>query len=640
MRPVKLYAVAVVFLTFCRASTADAQVRAHGMTPGLPDTSRTLLLGFERLLNTLTWRGSAALQHVEGPFIVDVVQHMKSRLLRFTGSPRQDEYSGHIDMRGNVSDPWAVMLHESSSVLTGPGGGDLGALSQHSLVAGPSFAAAPWLSLQGLAGWVWNRQLSRESDGLRWALRGTIPRVMVEELEITGDGRWDKSDLNDRQPHDVDGTFSVVRRFGETAGDSLVVSYRNQRRDLLTGGTGDFLGGTATAAGLLRRQEEVVAARNAMWFAAGPDFRGTIEGGWGGRTIDRSISLGAPGTGTTPQVLPSRITQLSLDFIGRMYWLPLSGARSEFSAGISTVEERHDVRPYASASSLVVDQQRAQARRRSNQAQRVFTSMRAVSVLDASTQASLSGSASMVRYDTPDSLNTDDRDDLLLAAAAEISHQWSRDVTLVVACEAGMNHLVYLSRYQSANNVKIRTLRLAPGVIWSHPNGFRNVLRAEVAASYTVYDFEDQIGSVQSFAYRQAAWSDSLVAPLGPRLQLEFTGTLRLFERGLFRWRDFRERLERSFVEIGWWPAVAVRPFDGVRLSVGYRAFVQERYVYRDGERAFDGVLSSSGPTVAMEIFGDSNGSVQLAGWRETQRTGGRALATVSNLSLSVNMLL
>ncbi|HAV23581.1 MAG TPA: hypothetical protein DCX46_08830 [Bacteroidetes bacterium] len=246
----------------------------------------------------------------------------------------------------------------------------------------------------------------------------------------------------------------------------------------------------------------------------------------------------------------------------------------------------------------------------------------------------------MVRYDTPDSLNTDDRDDLLLAAATEISHQWSRDVTLVVACEAGMNHLVYLSRYQSANNVKIRTLRLAPGVIWSRPNGFRNVLRAEVAASYTVYDFEDQIGSVQSFAYRQAAWSDSLVAPLGPRLQLEFTGTLRLFERGLFRWRDFRERLERSFVEIGWWPAVAVRPFDGVRLSVGYRAFVQERYVYRDGERAFDGVLSSSGPTVAMEIFGDSNGSVHLAGWRETQRTGGRALATVSNLSLSVNMLL
>jgi hypothetical protein len=482
--------------------------------------------------------------------------------------------------------------------------------------------------MTGLVGWEWNRQLSRDDAGLSGSVSGMLPEVSWEQLLVQGRGRWSASDLGDRRPSDAALEVSLRRPFAGGSTYALTASYEAQRRDLPAVGSVAPGSGPVGAGALLRREEDLAAVRQSLTWALGPSLRAGLDAGWQNRQIERRFSsAGAP--------LPAGIRRSELSAGGRLSWMPGASWWNDVSLGFTQGEEQHEVLDTDGADPSSVDDQWRQARRRNHQTQRIVLGLRSGVAVAATTDLTFSASSNILRYDTPDTLNTDDRDELMLTASVELMHRFSPRLSLQVVVDGAVDHLVFLSRYQSSNNVTVRTLRLAPAVHWGMEGGAFNVLRTEVAASYSAFDFEDQVGGVQSYSYRQAMWSDSLVVPLGRSVQLEFSGSLRLFERGLFRWRDFRERPERAFTEIALWPRLRVVRWASGTVAVGLRSFRQERTVIRDGVRIYDGAIGSSGPTVELDM-GWPWARVTLTGWRETQRSDTRTIATISNLSLQV----
>jgi hypothetical protein len=614
-------------LALCLAANAQPWESGPGPINRL-DTLPGVHLRFERMLNTFSWSGGAVVDIQDGPWAFRADQRLAARLIRAGRSLRQEEWRGRIDLDRAFTESWGGVVQQRSSSVAGPSGADLGEVSQHQLLGGIRFGSPTHSRLVGLVGFEWNRQLGRNDAGPSGGVEGELPGVVWEEILMQGRGRWSASDLGDRQPADAAVELSLLRPFSEGSSYALTASYEAQRRDLPAVGSGLTGAVEAGAGALLRREERSAGVHQSLTWSVDPTLRGSLNARWSDRRIERRFSV-------DDGPVPTGIHRSELSASGRLTWTPGASWWNDVSLGFAQGEEQHEVLMTEGIDAASLDEPWRQARRRNHQTQRLDLAVRSGIRLTGSTDLTVSASSNILRYDTPDSLNTDDRDELLLTATVEITHRFGPRLALHMAADGAFDHLVFLSRFQSANNVIVRTLRFAPAVVWGSYGGPVNVMRAEVAASYSAFDFEDQVGGIQSYSYRQAMWGDSLVLPVGRSIQLEFTGSLRLFERGLFRWSDFRERPERSFVELALWPRIRVVRWSSGSVAVGFRSFRQERTAIRDGVRVFDGVIGSSGPTVDLS-FGWPSARLSLAGWRETQVADGRTLATISNVMLQV----
>ena len=135
---------------------------------------------------------------------------------------------------------------------------------------------------------------------------------------------------------------------------------------------------------------------------------------------------------------------------------------------------------------------------------------------------SFESSAGILRYDTPDSTNTDDRDELLITFAGRESHRWNEYLEVNVVAEVTLNHIVYLFADRSANNNWNRIFRLAPELVYTPSSTLQSVNTFEVLANYTVFDFETLIPTVESYSYRQFAFLDSTSYDMSSSMGLDF----------------------------------------------------------------------------------------------------------------------
>jgi len=169
---------------------------------------------------------------------------------------------------------------------------------------------------------------------------------------------------------------------------------------------------------------------------------------------------------------------------------------------------------------------------------------------------------------------------------------------------------------------------------------FRTAIRTEVLANYTVSDYEQQVASIRSFSFRQVLWSDSTAARLSERIQCNFSGSLRIFERGTLRWQEFKEKPEEYVIEKTMWPEIVWSSMIGVKIGIGFRYFGQDRYTYQSNQRVFSQGIEAMGPTASIEWSGLAGEKVIINGWREEQKNNGTTTTILSNLSIQVGFIL
>jgi PAS domain-containing protein len=265
-------------------------------------------------------------------------------------------------------------------------------------------------------------------------------------------------------------------------------------------------------------------------------------------------------------------------------------------------------------------------------------------------------STSLLRYDTPSALNNDDRDELTINANASYTHIFSHIFSGTILAEMRLAHLVFIKSQRSAQNNWNRIIRLAPyftiktGVLEMRP-------QFEVLANYTSFDFEDVLGTVQSFSLRQVAYRDSLRIILNPHATLESRILFRYFERGEFRWREFsetpRDQNLETFVrllcvtqaETTWLNAAIPQRFGRTpqaRIGIGGRVYVltQEPIAAPGGARPPGFVNRAVAPETLVELDFASGTLVRLTGWYEFQFDKTSFLRGVPNILCSVTMSL
>jgi hypothetical protein len=166
----------------------------------------------------------------------------------------------------------------------------------------------------------------------------------------------------------------------------------------------------------------------------------------------------------------------------------------------------------------------------------------------------------------------------------------------------------------------------------------------EVLANYTVYDFEQQGASIPSFSYRQFGWVDSSSVEFTRRIGLDFFSYLKLYERGQFRWSDFSERTENSFVDRTISSQLRFSPEEGILFAIGIKYFSQSRYIFVSGVKTPDSFIQSFGPTCFILWDIGTHSRLNFNGWYErrtfsgSQTQPGESSQALPNLSMNITI--
>ena len=621
-------------VAICPAQEAIRQPLAR-----IVDSLRISSLSFDRVLNTFTWNGNILFARQLGGVDVNFRQGLRSRLIRTEQRSLQDEYMDTLEVGTMLGDRWRLRVQQVSSVVSDNRAIDLTKLAQHQASVGFRLNPSSGFSVGASGGYQFDSQQEEWDEGFAYETELEGRNIQLEEFRALISGRWGQAFLTRRRPGAGYLDVVIQREFGDEARNTISFSYERQRREFYTLADADVQRVFETKSNIFRRQMESFEVLDSIAYQPSGRLRIALQGGIANRLIDRGLKYKVL-SGSAGLPLDTRIQELHLfgevsSFYRLADWIDL-----DLRLSYREREERHSVKEERGVAPSVFDKQQRSERRLDNIAKRTTVSAGTRMQPTQKDQLNFAGSASILRYDTPDTLNTDDRDELLITIGVEGTHRFNEYLTLTLAGDVTLSHLVYLKALQSANNSWNRIIRFSPAVEYAPERWFRTVNQAEVLANYTVYDFEEEVSSARSFSFRQASWIDSTSVQLTELLQLSFVGGVRVYERGILLWKEFKERPQNYFVERSFWPRlsfVAARP---IRMGIGYRLFSQDRYRYQGAERILERRLETAGPTVVLEWEGERGRRVAVEGWRETQAQDGRVIRTVPNLSLKVSIAL
>lgn len=617
-------------------AAGQEQFRQSESVTAIPRFSNLL---FERVLNTFTWGGRLAYDKDAGPSWINFSLDLRSRLVQTDIRSIQDELGGLIDAGYRVAPRWDLRALAQSVFLTDSRALDLSDLSQHRGLIGLRHTVMTGIGLSAMGGIEFSRQEGIQDHGFSYLAELVGNNVRVGEFFGDFLLSMASSDLGERRPWTNGASISAVRAFDASSVNRLSLWYSDQRREFYTAGDSAISASYGVTNNILRR--------DALEFALADTFQARKKGGTDlsviagiySRTINRGNRYKAYSPGTTAD-LDRTIEEFR-------YFGSVSGSTRIWSwlvGGLTLSyderDEKHRVGYDPNVSDSEYDRQQQSARRLNNVARRSLFGLRLLSPFSRSDSLQFVGSASILRYDTPDTLNVDDRDELLVVLGLGEQHRFSDEFLLELSIDVTLSHLVYLNQLTSANNNWNRILRLRARSMYSPARWLWTVNSAEVLANYTVYDFEQQVRSVKSFAFRQALWVDSTSVAFDRMLHLLFTGSVRIYERGLLKWSDFKERPEDFFLEQFYWPRFVLQVVRELSLGIGYRFFAQDRYVYEGAQREFNRRLMSRGPTAHLGWDGGGFRQARIEGWLESQFDSGRKVRTVPNIFISVGILL
>ena len=592
-------------------------------------------LGFDRILNTYLWSGDFKKEIYGQLWSIDLHQQIRSRIIKTNQTAIQDEYEGLIALRARLSEYWNFQIKNSSNVLADNRAIDLGRMAQHQILAGFEYMPTGNIAGEALGGYELNTQEQENDHGFAYAFGFNTRQVALEEFNASLKSSWNQSFLGRRSPHTGDIKLTFLRDFGGGINDSLAVNYGTQRRQFYTSMDYSDQLTFGVPHNILQRDANMLEISNQTRYNLDQNFSLVFSIGISNQLINRGYRF-KDYLHPASLILDSRVQEMQFFGIISMQWSPIYWLGTDIKLAYTEKEERHSILDDIYASNAIIDTQRASTSRLENTAQRTTLTTALKVDVTQNDKIRLVTSASILRYDTPNIFNTDDRDELLLTSGAEYLHSFSSRLLLILNTDLTLFHLVYLNRDKSANNNWNRIIRFSPSIEYMPTSWFRTAMRTEVLANYTVSDYEKQVASIRSFSFRQVLWSDSTLIQLSKRIQCNFSGSLRIFERGTLRWQEFKEKPEEYVIEKAMWPEIVWSSMIGLKIGIGFRYFGQDRYTYQNNQRVFSQVVEAMGPTASIEWSGLAGEKVVIYGWREEQKSNGKTATILSNLSIQV----
>lgn len=596
--------------------------------------SNTVVTRFERNVNTYLWNGVLRYSVADSGFLFSLSDYFTSSLIRRQFRSFRDEQNFSFTAVKKLSANVFVATEGQSFFLSD--NQTLGASNAgiHSGVVGIQYRPRENITLTPLVGMRYDKQGVQRDDGMNYRLYALVDAIEVSNYRTSLNGHLNYADLGSRLFKNNVATLDITTVFAPGSADSLRIRRIANRNDFYIPADSSVIRGFGVASNIRSRTEELWGISNALDYHIGSGIEMQFTVDIESRVVDNAFRY-------------KNLSDInSILFNTSVQELLLSGRLSLRYVSSSTVttigmvlgerDERHQLQRINGVDNLVQDIRARQESKLDNTAVRSTLYADVVSEVSTTDRLSFSGSFGVLQYDTPDSLNTDDRDELLMNFTLREHHRFSHVLSATMTAEATLAHTVYLKRDKSANNNWNRIFRLSPEVRFTPSPSLTMVNSFEVLANYTVFDFESLIPSVKSYSYRQVAFLDSTSYDITQRVGVDLFAYIRIFERGELRWKEFVERPLQRFEEFTFSPQFRYTYGDRWMFAAGFRSFAQKRFRYLNNTRQFESTLLSAGPTARVQLTLSQQSFIDIHGWKEFQRLTGGSIQEFSNVMMTV----
>ncbi|HUL43879.1 MAG TPA: hypothetical protein VLY03_05940 [Bacteroidota bacterium] len=618
-------------------SQEELPARTGGML--FPDTTRRNFtgIGFDKSFTTFHWLGSCSYATVAGPLALDLHEAFLSTLIDASPQLITDNQSLDAHLADRLSETIALTGKVSSYVNSNNRDVGITNASSHGFYGGVAMHPVPGLSLEPMAGLRLDTQGGVEDRGASYLISVRSDSLQSGGYDTDINGSYQVDEIHPRLLETGNALLHVEKVFFEQTRNYLGVQFYRNRRDFYAAADTTIQRLNGVTLNITSRSDNSLNLFDTLDYGVGNSllmrFAGTV--------FSRQITSASRYNNT---IVPNAYTpntsidETRVEGSVSLQYRPNERLASGVLFGYYERDENHSLQPDAALSASVARTLSENEERKDNISRRYVLSGFLAGEPSNSDSVAVSGSGSLLHYDTPSSDNDDDRDELLALFNLSTRHVLSRSLSIRTTTDLTLYHLVYLFSTKSANNTWNRILRFSPTLWYTPADWFFSVNTFEVLANYTVYDFEFISSSPQSFSFRQFSFVDSTSFALTRRLSLEWFSIIRTYERGELHWDEFSERPVNLFDEKTFIGTVRYALTERLLFSIGIRYFSQTRYGYAGADRTLENLLHSTGPLAAISMNVGARTELALQGWYERQTQTGQPDRGLTTMTLYLNV--
>ncbi|MFA6457462.1 MAG: hypothetical protein WCW40_11625, partial [Bacteroidota bacterium] len=446
--------------------------------------SNSAALRFERNVNTYFWNAYAQYLLTTGDFFLRLNDNFTSTFIKSQFSSYRDEQNFSISTAKKISGPFAAAVEAQSFVLSD--NQNLGSSNAgiHSGAVGITFQPSRRFFITPMIGSRFDKQQLQNDHGVNYRLSTEGDSLEFNEYRAGFSGRLNHSDMGNRQYSNNQASVHIATEFARGSTDSIQVRWLMNRNDFYVPADSNIINAFGTSLNIRARTERLWGVQNILAYEIGAGYSAQLDLNIESRTILNGFKYKAL---SVLSAIPFNTTVQEFRLEGGLSLQYLS-SETFASAGFQLGErnEKHLLDRIEGVDEPFQESRARQESRLDNNAYRNSLSSFITHHISSNDDLHFSGSVSLVQYDTPDTINTDDRDELLVNLSLRETHWFSTVFSASVTTEATIAHLVYLSREKSANNNWNRIFRLQPEMVYQPDRSFRMFNAFEVLANYTV----------------------------------------------------------------------------------------------------------------------------------------------------------
>lgn len=551
-------------------------------------------------------------------------EHFKSTLQSISSRDLwKDNQNLTLSLSYPLSSKIAVATELFSHILTDPLSGFDNDVKFHTGSASLTYEPGTNISLTPSVSSRWQTQVEQSDHGLGYGINADISNLNFygyeNELSVVGE----QDHFPQRKNHDFSLRYRVERHFYETTADTLVLFVNRLRRDSFDS------------------DQSGIFVRNLLQSSQGIDNRLSYR-------LNSSTTLYLKNWIQSSEFTVNNVREDSNDVrkddsgfeAGQTLNINFRRARwlSHFRWNYQ-VRTRDDNRlresrpdPFGRFPSVGFDTEEV----------RVTLSMSHRFRASRSDSLALFASVSKFQYDTSDTTNPNDHDQLQWQLTFSHSHKLNQDLSLVWHASVFLKHFVFISSKFSSGNNWQRNFQFSPEIVYKPDSHFSFRQRFTVRAKYQTYDFDDPETSNRNSVNRQYIVTNKSSYWFSRNSRIEAGFNLELAEQGKFFYNVWRQRLALSWrnAEL---QLVFKRNF-GARwqLASGANFFRQTRWEHRlnsSGERQKQvrDRHTNYGPVLELSYRPNPRVQVLFLGNVQISNSSRRATETINNFDLNVN---